>query len=177
MKKYFLISAILIFLVFFIPWLSGDDSPRALETEDPEPQQQEIPQESGVNEEGKPPEPETISTGERDSAMRITVLMDGTVVEMDLGTYLVGVVRAEMPASFELEALKAQAVAARTYTLHKILGGGSENHPDADTCTDINCCKAYMDAVSAAALWGVAAAEYEEKIRTAVSATDGEYVL
>ena len=35
---------------------------------------------------------------------------------MDLGTYLVGVVRAEMPASFELEALKAQAVAARTYT-------------------------------------------------------------
>ncbi|MFR3921549.1 MAG: SpoIID/LytB domain-containing protein [Dysosmobacter welbionis] len=54
---------------------------------------------------------------------------------MTLGEYLVGVVRAEMPASFEPEALKAQAVAARTYTLYKMQTGG--NHGDtADICTD-----------------------------------------
>ena len=62
---------------------------------------------------------------------------------MTLGKYLVGVVRAEMPASFEPEALKAQAVTARTYTLYKMQTGG--NHGDtADICTDSTCCQAYI---------------------------------
>lgn len=43
-----------------------------------------------------------------------------TVEEIEIDTYLYGVVSAEMPASFELEALKAQAVVARTYTIYKI---------------------------------------------------------
>ena len=76
----------------------------------------------------------------------LRVLVDGAVREMDMGTYLVGVVRAEMPAVFEMEALKAQAVAARTYTLYKMAHGGSANHPDADACDDITCCKAYKSA-------------------------------
>ena len=63
-----------------------------------------------------------------------------------MGTYLLGVLRAEMPASFEEEALKAQAIAARTYTLYRIRGGGSANHPDADACDDHTCCKAYLSA-------------------------------
>ena len=88
-----------------------------------------------------------------------------------------GVVRAEMPASFSQEALKAQAVAARTYTLYKIENGGSPNHPEADACDDINCCKAYMSAEEAAQGWGGQAASYEEKIRAAVADTDGECVL
>ena len=41
------------------------------------------------------------------------------LMPMDLETYLVGVVAAEMPASFELEALKAQAVAARTFAVNR----------------------------------------------------------
>ena len=70
-----------------------------------------------------------------------------------MGTYLLGVLRAEMPASFEEEALKAQAIAARTYTLYRIRGGGSANHPDADACDDHTCCKAYLSAEQAAANW------------------------
>ncbi len=172
MKKYIGISLILLFLVFLIPWLGGEAAPQQddsgqepADTADTQPQQ--------------PPTPsvEQIPTGIRDSASRITVLLDGQVVEMDLGSYLVGVVRAEMPASFEMEALKAQAVAARTYTLYKIANGGSEQHPDADTCTDINCCKAYKSEAESAVLWGERAAEYEEKIRAAVTQTDGECVL
>ena len=74
--------------------------------------------------------------------MVLKVLAGDTVEEMTLGEYLVGVVRAEMPASFEPEALKAQAVAARTYTLYKMQTGG--NHGDtADICTDSTCCQAY----------------------------------
>ena len=82
-----------------------------------------------------------------------------------------------MPASFEEEALKAQAIAARTYTLYRIRGGGSANHPDADACDDHTCCKAYINAEQAAANWGSMAVYYEEKLARAVSETDGEVIL
>ena len=88
-------------------------------------------------------------SGELDSQTVLKVLDGDEVREMDLGTYLVGVVRAEMPASFEMEALKAQAVAARTYTLYKIRSGG--NHGEtADICTDSTCCQAYLSEIGRA---------------------------
>ena len=179
MKKSIGISLFLVVLVFLIPWLGGEPTPRTDEQTDEqgEVQVQEDLQSEAPSEQKPPPEVEHITTGELDGAKKITVLMDGYVVEMDLGSYLVGVVRAEMPASFEMEALKAQAVAARTYTLYKMANGGSENHPDADTCTDITCCKAYKSEAECAPMWGERAAEYEEKIRTAITETDGECVL
>ena len=59
---------------------------------------------------------------------------------MELEDYLVGVVLAEMPASFELEALKAQAVAARTYTIKRTMLG--TRHGDGIICADHACCHA-----------------------------------
>ena len=67
---------------------------------------------------------------------------DGTVTEMDMDEYLAGVVLAELPASFELEAKKAQAVAARTFTLKASLTGGK--HGDGSVCADPACCQAYI---------------------------------
>ena len=93
---------------------------------------------------------------------------DGQVTEMDLNQYLWGVVAAEMPASFSQEALKAQAVAARTYALNK---GPSSNHPDADLCTDYACCQAWIARDKAQGNWGDKAAEYTNKITTAVAET------
>ena len=95
---------------------------------------------------------------------------DGQVTEMDLNQYLWGVVAAEMPASFSQEALKAQAVAARTYALNK---GPSFNHPDADLCTDYACCQAWI----ARGNWGDKAAEYTNKITTAVAETGNQVIL
>lgn len=123
------------------------------------------------------PTGEIAAPGERDSAKRLRIQIQGEVQEMDMGTYLLGVLRAEMPASFEEEALKAQAIAARTYTLYRIRGGGSANHPDADACDDHTCCKAYLSAEQAAANWGSMAVYYEEKLARAVSETDGEVLL
>ena len=121
-------------------------------------------------------EGEPVVSGELDARTTLKVLDGDTVVEMDLGTYLVGVVRAEMPASFHQEALKAQAVAARTYTLHKIQSGG--NHGDqADICTDSTCCQAYISEDRARANWGDAADDYETKVETAVRETDGQAIL
>lgn len=109
-----------------------------------------------------------------DDALTLQVLDNGTVVEMTLGTYLIGVVSAEMPASFELEALKAQACAARTYTLYQMQGHSS--HDQADVCTDSTCCQAYIDDATAAANWGTMAEAYASRIRTAVQSTNGETV-
>ena len=106
----------------------------------------------------------------------VRVLVGGNVQTMDMADYLTGVLRAEMPASFELEALKAQAVAARSYTLYRLRQGKIEAHPDADACDDITCCKAYMAKETAAENWGAAAAEYEEKLARAVEETEGEVV-
>ena len=114
--------------------------------------------------------------GQLDSERRLKVLDGTSVTEMDLGTYLLGVVRAEMPASFELEALKAQTVAARTYTLHKLINGG--NHGEAaDLCTDPSCCQAYCSEEQARENWGAAADTNEAKLREAVETTDGQAIL
>ena len=97
---------------------------------------------------------------------------DGTVEELTLQDYLWGVTAAEMPASFHLEALKAQTVAARTYCLYQRSGEG-EKHPGADVCSDYTCCQAYLTPDQAAVGWGADAAQYSAKIAQAVSETDG----
>ena len=108
-----------------------------------------------------------------DESQRLRLLtVEGTVEELSLGDYLWGVTAAEMPASFELEALKAQTVAARTYCLYQREGGG-EKHPGADVCGDYTCCQAYLTREQAEAGWGVDAWRYGEKISQAVAETDG----
>ena len=115
-------------------------------------------------------------SGQLDGESALRVLDGETVLEMDLGEYLLGVVRAEMPASFHPEALKAQAVAARTYTLYKLQTGG--NHGDAaDICTNPTCCQAYIGEERARANWGENAGAYEKKIEEAVAGTDGQVIL
>ena len=78
-----------------------------------------------------------------EEAIWIPVLMpDGTVEPMELERYVFGVVLAEMPASFETEALKAQAVAARTYALRRLTLG--DRHSSGTVCTESTCCQAWM---------------------------------
>ena len=163
MKQLFRITLLLIGFIWILAWAAAGrfDSAAAPAADG----------ESSVSS-GEPAAP-----GERDSAKTLRVQIQGEVQEMDMGTYLLGVLRAEMPASFEEEALKAQAIAARTYTLYRIRGGGSANHPDADACDDHTCCKAYLSAEQAAANWGSMAVYYEEKLARAVSETDGEVIL
>lgn len=119
---------------------------------------------------------EILPPGKIDSEETIRVLTDTGVKKMSMGEYLQGVVRAEMPASFQEEALCAQAVTARTYTLYKI-ATGSNHGTAADVCTDHTCCQAYLNKAAAQRNWGKNAAVYEQKIENAVAATDGETIL
>ena len=125
----------------------------------------------------QPEEPiHLLPPGEIDSARTLRVLDGDTVTEMSFSDYLQGVLRAEMPASFQEDALRAQAVAARTYTYYKMQNGG--NHGDtADICTDHTCCQAFLGKDRAADNWGKNAERYEAKIENAVSATDGQVML
>lgn len=63
--------------------------------------------------------------------------------KMDIETFLYGVVASEMSSDFSEEALKAQAVAARTYIIYKIENNITQGHNGADICTNSNHCQAY----------------------------------
>lgn len=98
------------------------------------------------------------------------------IEELDLDVYLYGVVSAEMPASFEEEALKAQAVVARTYTIYKIVNNDGK-HGDADICDDSTCCQAWISEKDRKEKW----ADKEEednwnKIVNAVNSTQGKII-
>lgn len=80
---------------------------------------------------------------ETDKTMRIPVLMkSGNLKVMDLEDYIRGVVLAEMPAYFEEEALKAQAIAARTYAMRR--STLEDRHPFGAVCADHTCCQAWI---------------------------------
>ncbi len=91
----------------------------------------------------------------------IFVQMTDGITEMELDAYLTGVLLGEVPGDFEPEALKAQAVVARTYTLK------SKKHGAASVCTDPSCCQAYC--TEEAYLAAGHKEEELEKIRLAVS--------
>lgn len=64
------------------------------------------------------------------------------IEEINLDEYIINVVSAEMPVDYELEALKAQAIVARTYTIYKITT--SRKHENADICDKSTCCQAWI---------------------------------
>lgn len=83
-------------------------------------------------------------TAPNSQSVSISVLMDnGSTQVMDLEEYVRNVLLGEVPAEFEIEALKAQAVAVRTYTLRNMKLAAK--HKEAAVCTDYRCCQAYME--------------------------------
>ncbi len=151
MRKILIIALLLTLLAFLLPLL--------------------IPGGRQAEEEAPPEKIGDWSTLDAGGTLR--VLLDGEVTEMPLNEYIWGVVAAEMPASFEMEALKAQSVAARTYVLSR-MDRESSKHPGADICGDHRCCQAYISPEQAAENWGAQAAAYQEKIRKAVAETGTE---
>ena len=94
---------------------------------------------------------------------------NGTILNIELEQYLIGVVGAEMPASFDIEALKAQAVVARTYTLRSIKNGKA--------LTDTISTQVYKDDDELKKIWGPDYTKYYQKIKAAVSETMGKVIL
>lgn len=99
-------------------------------------------------------------------------LQTGQAVQtMALEDYLIGVVLSEMPISFEQEALKAQAVAARTFALRQLESG---KHSDFDLCGQSSCCQAWAGEAALAKKLGDSWRMYWDKAANAVDSTAGQ---
>jgi len=114
-----------------------------------------------------------------DVFIRVYMHEQGRIVEMHLEDYIAGVVAAEMPAEFELEALKSQAVATRTYAVKSMLifgGSGVASHPGADVSTDYRESQGYLSEEKLKERWGANYERYWGKISRAVEETRGQVI-
>ena len=136
-------------------------SPAAAETASPEP--------------AVFPEPEEEFPLSPDGERRVKLITPEGILDLSMAEYLPGVVAAEMPASFPAEALKAQAVAARTDTAWRQLGHSP--HPDGACCSDPGCCKAWLSDGELRTRWGEEYDHWSAAVREAVTATDGQILL
>ena len=110
-----------------------------------------------------PTHPAALPAARFDVQTSISVLLDGQSREMSLQDYLTGVLLAEMPTDFPAEALKAQAVASRTFALHQRT---ARKHTNADICGDSACCQGWVSSEGFSA-------EAVKNAVEAVAATDG----
>lgn len=118
----------------------------------------------------------------RDENVDIKVYFPQTkeIKQMKLNEYLIGVVTAEMPASYHVEALKAQAVVARSYVYNKYIKTRNQSittgeHQGADICTSSEHCQGFLTLNEANEKWGSSWGEkYLKNIEKAVKETDGE---
>ena len=166
MKKIFIYFLILIFICFAIPIIFTQEFSSRTSSQDivnTEVSNETIAQES---------------TYDYDKYNTIKLLHTDTdkVEDIQLDEYLYGVVSAEMPASFEEEALKAQAVVARTYTIYKIVNNDGK-HGEADICDDSGCCQAWISKEDRLEKWDEDKKEENwNKIVDAVKSTQGKII-
>jgi len=112
--------------------------------------------------------------------IRVRMCKTNEVIAMDINDYLRGVVASEMPAAYDIEALKAQAIVARTYTYRKMLEDAEG--PDADICDDFNHCQAFYNKEKLFSIWtnrgfdDATKIEYWDKVNEAVVSTQNQVI-
>lgn len=108
----------------------------------------------------------------KEYTIKVKQVSQDKIVELNLEDYVVGVLAGEMPISFEEEALKAQAVVARTYALKRVLNNNSE-YDVVDTTKN----QVYLDDEYLRDKWGKNYEKYIEKIKKVVNETSHEYIF
>ena len=96
----------------------------------------------------------------------------GNITEIPFEEYVKGVVAGEMPATFEEEALKAQAVASRSYAMYQMEGSKDKDYDVLDTTTN----QVYLTDEELKNNWKEEYPEKINKIKKAVAETKGEYL-
>ncbi len=134
-------------------------------------------------EENQPDEPEKnpkeiiMETNHKNDSIFMYNHMTKELVQMPLEEYLAGVVAGEMPASYDEEALKAQAVAARTLVIYKMPaygGRGCSQAAGADVCSSYAHCQEWISEEQMRKNWGEDYETYVEKIKKAIQETSGQ---
>ncbi len=167
MKKTILLSYIALLVAFGLPLL-------VLERDKPELPAVPVPtKEAAPAQTPVPPVSPRVQVQAEAAPETLLILEGEQWVQRDMQEYLTGVVAAEMPASFSPEALKAQAVAARSYAIYTADGS---KHGEGQVCTDYKCCQAWNSQEQLKDKWGDNYDRYMAIIRAAVEETDGEYL-
>lgn len=184
MKLYAILSLILFLTMLFVPLFSllgntqsvnvsavpvtskymTDSSSRAETREDEGVSTRTEKEKENVSE----TETEKIETGGEISVLRVS---SGKVESVDLREYVIGCVASEMPASYSLEALKAQAVVSRTYAMYMREVGG-----ESDISDDPSVHQAYTNLNELKEKWGDGYEKNIAAIEKAVDAVEGEYL-
>lgn len=165
MKKNLLMLTSTILLIFLIPFIGAFSFNLLNGNPNPETSPKELSENLSVS----------------DKTLKIYNCSTQSTMEMNFEEYIVGVLTGEMPASYELEALKAQAVAARSYILSRMeyynTNGTAAEHHGCDICTNSQHCKAWLSVEEANQKWGSDWSEkYLDKLKRAVNETKGEYM-
>ena len=104
--------------------------------------------------------------------IRVKKLKENTIVKIPLEEYIVGVLAGEMPINFDLEALKAQAVASRSYALKRIEYNKDKEYDVVDSILN----QVYLDEEYLKEAWGLNYVKNINKLRSAVNETIDEYL-
>ncbi|MBQ8210653.1 MAG: stage II sporulation protein D [Clostridia bacterium] len=113
---------------------------------------------------------ESVSEESDKDTISVFMTMSNSAQEMDMREYIIGTVAAEMPASYDDEALKAQALAAVTYAEYQKKNGSKEDIDGADISDNSSVHQGYMTKDEMREKWGEAFDTYYQKISNAVDA-------
>lgn len=166
MKQYTVLCLIVAIILFISPFIALISS---------QPEKEQAP-ENETNENISVTHRETANNSE-DDENTITVFMteSSEIMKMEMKDYIIGVVAAEVPASYETEAIKAQAIVAMTYAEYR------KKHPDksisADISDDSSKHQGYMSDDDMKEKWGDAYESYRTKIEDAVDSVTGSVIL
>lgn len=171
MRRLAIILVIFIFIIFAIPIIFTKTNATNSEKAN------EIPENNEITEENKI---EEVVLKDYDYKQYDTIKLlhkdTNQIEELPLDEYLLGVVSAEMPATFEQEALNAQAVVARTYTIYCI-SHSSNKHGEANICDDSTCCQAWISKEDRMVRWEEDVRDSNwNKITMAVNNTSGKII-
>ena len=168
MKKFWLYLSISIFICFILPAILTKREVKTFS------QTNNIQEEQNQNKDENTSNNSNEYNYQKYGTIKLLHKSTGEVEEVPIDTYLCNVVSAEMPADYELEALKAQAVVARTYTIYK---AQNPKHENADICDDSTCCQAWVSKEKRFERWEEEKREDNwAKIETAVNETAGKIV-
>ena len=123
-----------------------------------------------------PQSSESAYVPQKDAKISFTVADGESAQSVTMADYLPHAVAAEMPANFAPEALRAQAIAARTYILY-CTTHQNPKHPQAAVCKNAGCCLAFADDAQLKKNWGESFETNMAAIREAVTATDGQVLV
>ena len=180
MKKFLLYFFGFVFICFILPAILTKSN---VPTSSKETQTEQSKEESQEDEEGKNAEEQKVKENNNQEkkydykkygTINLLHKKTGEVETVEIDRYLCSVVSAEMPADYELEALKAQALVARTYTIYKSI---NKKHENADICDDSTCCQAWISKEDRLAKWEESKRDSNwAKIEQCVNETAGKIV-